>query len=33
MERTLFWVEDGVVHTATSTISRTELMRIVDDLL
>src|SRR5262245_14344883 len=32
-EKTIFWVEKNVVHTATSTVSESDLLRIIDDLL
>jgi hypothetical protein len=33
MQRTIFWVEKGVVYTATSSVRQRELIRIIEDLL
>jgi hypothetical protein len=30
---TIFWVEEGVAHTATSTLPHRELFRVIEDLL
>jgi hypothetical protein len=33
MRRTIFWVEKGIIYTATSSIRQSQLVRIIEDLL